>query len=131
MLPLPKEGKVVVLYISQTLRKAGDINDPYSIFTRLVMTGRFDQVFQQLNVRIPPRHITASKNSVIFGSLSHDPSTGLTGVLAFALVPVELLLQALLSISGLAQGSHWNLELLTAKLAYPNGRGRREPFNYP
>src|SRR5579859_2718113 len=25
----------------QTLRKSGDINDPYSIFTRLVMTGRF------------------------------------------------------------------------------------------
>jgi hypothetical protein len=32
------------------LRKAGDINDPYSIFTRLVITGRFDQVFAQLNV---------------------------------------------------------------------------------
>lgn len=51
-----KEEKIVVLFISQTLRKAGDINDPYSIFTRLVMTGRFDQVFAQLNVRIPPRH---------------------------------------------------------------------------
>src|SRR2546428_8986174 len=36
-----KEKKIVILYISQTLRKAGDINDPYSIFTRLVMTGRF------------------------------------------------------------------------------------------
>jgi mRNA-degrading endonuclease RelE of RelBE toxin-antitoxin system len=51
-----KERKVVILFISQTLRKAGDVNDPYSIFTRLVMTGRFDQVFAQLNVRIPPRH---------------------------------------------------------------------------
>jgi mRNA-degrading endonuclease RelE of RelBE toxin-antitoxin system len=51
-----KEAKIVILFISQTLRKAGDINDPYSIFTRLVMTGRFDQVFAQLNVRIPPRH---------------------------------------------------------------------------
>jgi mRNA-degrading endonuclease RelE of RelBE toxin-antitoxin system len=50
-----KERKVVILFISQTLRKAGDVNDPYSIFTRLVMTGRFDQVFAQLNVRIPPR----------------------------------------------------------------------------
>jgi mRNA-degrading endonuclease RelE of RelBE toxin-antitoxin system len=50
------ERKVVILFISQTLRKAGDVNDPYSIFTRLVMTGRFDQVFAQLNVRIPPRH---------------------------------------------------------------------------
>jgi mRNA-degrading endonuclease RelE of RelBE toxin-antitoxin system len=51
-----KDRKVVILFISQTLRKAGDVNDPYSIFTRLVMTGRFDQVFAQLNVRIPPKH---------------------------------------------------------------------------
>jgi len=51
-----KERKAVILFISQTLRKAGDVNDPYSIFTRLVMTGRFDQVFAQLNIRIPPRH---------------------------------------------------------------------------
>lgn len=51
-----KNAQVVILFISQTLRKAGDINDPYSIFTRLVMTGRFDQVFAQLSVRIPPRH---------------------------------------------------------------------------
>ena len=51
-----KERKAVILFISQTLRKAGDINDPYSIFTRLVMTGRFDQVFAKLNVRVPPKH---------------------------------------------------------------------------
>jgi mRNA-degrading endonuclease RelE of RelBE toxin-antitoxin system len=51
-----KDERIVILFISQTLRKAGDINDPYSIFTRLVMTGRFDQVFAQLNVRIPPKH---------------------------------------------------------------------------
>jgi mRNA-degrading endonuclease RelE of RelBE toxin-antitoxin system len=50
-----REKTVVILFISQTLRKAGDVNDPYSIFTRLVMTGRFDQVFARLNVRIPPR----------------------------------------------------------------------------
>lgn len=50
-----KNKKIVILYISQTLRKAGDVNDPYSIFTRLVMTGRFDQVFTRLGVRIPPR----------------------------------------------------------------------------
>jgi mRNA-degrading endonuclease RelE of RelBE toxin-antitoxin system len=51
-----KDRNVVILFISQTLRKSGDVNDPYSIFTRLVMTGRFDQVFARLNVRIPPRH---------------------------------------------------------------------------
>ena len=51
-----KERKIVILYISQTLRKAGDVNDPYSIFTRLVMTGRFNEVFARLGVRIPPKH---------------------------------------------------------------------------
>jgi mRNA-degrading endonuclease RelE of RelBE toxin-antitoxin system len=51
-----KDKKIVILYISQTLRKSGDVNDPYSIFTRMVMTGRFDQVFANLGVRIPPKH---------------------------------------------------------------------------
>jgi mRNA-degrading endonuclease RelE of RelBE toxin-antitoxin system len=50
-----QEKKIVILYISQTLRKAGDVNDPYSIFTRLVMTGRFKEVFSRLGVRIPPK----------------------------------------------------------------------------
>lgn len=53
-----KEKRIVILYISQTLRKAGDVNDPYSIFTRMVMTGRFDQIFAQLGVRIPVRSTT-------------------------------------------------------------------------
>src|SRR5712692_5412738 len=52
-----KEKKIVILYISRTLRKAGDMNDPYSIFTQLVMTGRFNQVFAQLGVRIPPKNV--------------------------------------------------------------------------
>lgn len=51
-----KLRKIVVLYISRTLRKAGDVNDPYSIFTRLVMTGRFNEVFSRLGVRIPPKN---------------------------------------------------------------------------
>jgi mRNA-degrading endonuclease RelE of RelBE toxin-antitoxin system len=50
-----KQKRIVILYISQTLRKAGDVNDPYSIFTRLVMTGRFDEIFTRLGVRIPPK----------------------------------------------------------------------------
>ncbi|MFZ3342780.1 MAG: type II toxin-antitoxin system YhaV family toxin [Terriglobales bacterium] len=51
-----KEKKIVILYISQTLRKAGDVNDPYSIFTRLVMTGRFNEYFSRFGVRIPPKN---------------------------------------------------------------------------
>jgi hypothetical protein len=50
-----KERKIIILYISETLRKDGDVRDPYSIFTRLVLSGRFDEVFTKLGVRVPPR----------------------------------------------------------------------------
>jgi mRNA-degrading endonuclease RelE of RelBE toxin-antitoxin system len=45
--------KVVVLYISDTPRKSGDASDPYSIFTRMVLSGKFDEVFTRLGVRHP------------------------------------------------------------------------------
>jgi mRNA-degrading endonuclease RelE of RelBE toxin-antitoxin system len=35
--------KVTILFISETLRKEGDANDPYNIFTRLVMSGAFEK----------------------------------------------------------------------------------------
>jgi hypothetical protein len=35
--------KVTILFISETLRKAGDSNDPYVIFTKLAMSGSFDK----------------------------------------------------------------------------------------
>jgi mRNA-degrading endonuclease RelE of RelBE toxin-antitoxin system len=50
-----KERKIVILYISDTPRKAGDVNDPYSVFTRLVLSGKFDDIFTKLGVRRPPR----------------------------------------------------------------------------
>ena len=48
----------------------------------------------------------------------------------FALMRVELLLQVCLSILGLAERAHRDLELPAAKCAYPNDRGRTEPFHY-
>lgn len=47
-----KHRRVLILFISETLRKAGDVNDPYRIFTRMVMTGQFDEMFNQMGVRI-------------------------------------------------------------------------------
>ena len=47
--------KIVILYISETPRKAGDVHDPYSIFTRLVLSGKFDDVFSELGIRRPVR----------------------------------------------------------------------------
>jgi mRNA-degrading endonuclease RelE of RelBE toxin-antitoxin system len=45
--------KIVVLYISDTPRKSGDASDPYSIFTRMVLSGKFDEVFARLGIRHP------------------------------------------------------------------------------
>jgi hypothetical protein len=44
---------IVVLFISETLRKEGDINDPYRVFASMVMSGQFDNIFGRLGVRIP------------------------------------------------------------------------------
>ena len=45
--------EIVVLYISDTLRKEGDARDPYSVFTKLVTSGEFDEVFAMLGVKAP------------------------------------------------------------------------------
>lgn len=50
--------KIYVIFISETLRKAGDANDPYRILTRLVMSGQFDSIFDELGLERP------TKNSV-------------------------------------------------------------------
>ena len=44
---------VYVIFISETLRKDGDVNDPYSILTGLVLSGKYDHVFEQLGLRKP------------------------------------------------------------------------------
>lgn len=46
-----KDRRIVILYISETLRKAGDAHDPYSVFARLVLQGKFNEVFASLGVR--------------------------------------------------------------------------------
>jgi hypothetical protein len=46
--------KVCVLFISETLRKQGDANDPYRILTGMVMSGQFNEIFQALGVTPPP-----------------------------------------------------------------------------
>jgi mRNA-degrading endonuclease RelE of RelBE toxin-antitoxin system len=44
---------ICVLFISESLRKAGDVNDPYETFARMVMSGQFNDFFQQLGVKLP------------------------------------------------------------------------------
>ncbi len=50
-----KHKRILILFISQTLRKDGDVNDPYRIFTRMVVSGQFDEMFHKLGVTLPHR----------------------------------------------------------------------------
>ena len=50
-----EKREIVILYISETPRKAGDMEDPYELFTNIVLSGRFDKIFDNLGVRPPPR----------------------------------------------------------------------------
>lgn len=50
-----KEATLVILYISETPRKQGDKQDPYALFTKLVMSGQYDKIFSQLGIKSPNR----------------------------------------------------------------------------
>jgi mRNA-degrading endonuclease RelE of RelBE toxin-antitoxin system len=43
--------RVCILFISETVRKEGDKNDPYQIFEDLLDSGVFDQALKQLGVK--------------------------------------------------------------------------------
>jgi hypothetical protein len=45
---------VTIFHISHVLGGDGSYSDPYPIFASLVMSGRYDQVFEYLGVRRPP-----------------------------------------------------------------------------
>lgn len=47
--------RVCILFISESLRKEGDANDPYVIFTNLLESGVFDQIITKYGVRGIPR----------------------------------------------------------------------------
>lgn len=47
-----KMRRVCILFISESLRKEGDLNDPYVILQSMVDGGTFDSVFQQFGVRV-------------------------------------------------------------------------------
>jgi mRNA-degrading endonuclease RelE of RelBE toxin-antitoxin system len=45
--------KVCILFISETLRNEGDVNDPYNIFTKLVLSGQYDDLLGKLGLAAP------------------------------------------------------------------------------
>ena len=48
-----EQKKIVVLYIADTLRKAGDRNDPYAILDRMLRAGDCDSIFDTLGIPTP------------------------------------------------------------------------------
>jgi mRNA-degrading endonuclease RelE of RelBE toxin-antitoxin system len=53
--------KVTILFISETMRKEGDVNDPYNIFTKLAMSGEFQKFLgPSWGIPQPPRSFAAS-----------------------------------------------------------------------
>jgi mRNA-degrading endonuclease RelE of RelBE toxin-antitoxin system len=51
--------KVCILFISETLRKEGDANDPYNILTKLALSGEFDKFLGHMGIPKPPRSFAA------------------------------------------------------------------------
>jgi hypothetical protein len=47
-----KIRRVCIMFISETVRKAGDAADPYVIFQSMVDSGKFDAIFHQFGVRM-------------------------------------------------------------------------------
>ena len=48
-----KMKRVCILFISESLRKEGDVNDPYRVFARMVRSGELDAFFARLGVKKP------------------------------------------------------------------------------
>ena len=51
-----QKKKIVVLYIADTPRKAGDRNDPYAVLGRVLRSGDLDSFFDTLGIPTPKAH---------------------------------------------------------------------------
>jgi len=47
-----EKRRICILFISETLRKEGDANDPYEKFNRLMSSGEFSGALKELGVRV-------------------------------------------------------------------------------
>lgn len=45
--------KIYVLFISETARKSGDVNDPYRLLTNMLLSGEFEAIFEELGLKPP------------------------------------------------------------------------------
>jgi hypothetical protein len=47
--------RVAIIFISETLRKAGDVSDPYRILTKALKSGEYNEEFEKLGLDSPLR----------------------------------------------------------------------------
>jgi len=50
-----KHREVCVIFISESLRKEGDANDPYKVLTNMLLSGECDEIFKGLGLRPPSK----------------------------------------------------------------------------
>jgi mRNA-degrading endonuclease RelE of RelBE toxin-antitoxin system len=46
---------IYIVFIAETLRKAGDVNDPYRLLTNMMLSGEFEGLFAELGLAAPLR----------------------------------------------------------------------------
>jgi hypothetical protein len=56
--------KIAILFISETLRKDGDTNDPYAIFNRMVRDGEFNELMRKVSQQKTPLALCAPSPNV-------------------------------------------------------------------
>lgn len=53
--------KIYVVFISETLRKEGDVNDPYRLVKSMMMSGQYEEFFAALGLSSDPKNSRPGK----------------------------------------------------------------------
>ena len=80
------QKRIIVLYISDTPRKEGDVNDPYAVLSRMLRSGDYDTFFDDLGIPFP-KNLAAAANEDVTSKLNEvfaDESSGLDPALRAA-----------------------------------------------
>lgn len=72
------------------------MNDPCQLLSNIMLSGEFDELFEELGIAAPLRAREACL--CLLSSLFYDPRSGLVRIFRLALVCIELLLDGRLRI---------------------------------
>ena len=54
------QKRIIVIYISDTPRKEGDINDPYAVLSKILRSGDCNTFFDELGIPFPKKLVAAA-----------------------------------------------------------------------